>query len=288
MADSEFDMISHFGAVDELIQLIYQGTNKFVLISAVDGAHWTLHLGLTGAEGRWWKGNWTEKDIFRFLGNTSASNKLVETFSERLADNIVKGELFIGNWSTESGAEITLTLNPSAKSPVHIPLGQLDPIEAAAYASKILAEIANQAQKSRSCHLYPSGNLATPYHEPLNPRRAWRTPVALTPALTTSTASSSKREASLGHTEKTAKSSRHAATLAEVEADEQIKELKAELARAHQEVKDAKRKVETAQPDNLLASRAKTAVPAARPVKGASLANPNKKARRYQAMEFED
>lgn len=68
MADveSEFDMVSHFGAVDELIQLIYQGANKFVLISAVDSVGWTLHLGLTGA-GRWWKGKWTEKDIFKFL-----------------------------------------------------------------------------------------------------------------------------------------------------------------------------------------------------------------------------
>ena len=57
-SDSEFDMVSHFGAVDELIQLIYQGSNKFVLISAVDNVHWTLHLGLTGV-GRWWKGQWT-------------------------------------------------------------------------------------------------------------------------------------------------------------------------------------------------------------------------------------
>lgn len=65
-SDSEFDMVSHFGAVDELIQLIYQGSDKFVLISAVNNVHWTLHLGLAGV-GRWWKGQWTEKDIFKFL-----------------------------------------------------------------------------------------------------------------------------------------------------------------------------------------------------------------------------
>lgn len=59
--------------------------------------------------------------------------------------------------------------------------------------------------------------------------------------------------------------------------------------------------------ENLLASRAskydatdpvgellicgrftETAAPASKPVKGASLANPNKKARRYQAVEFDD
>ena len=66
MADSEFDMISHFGALDELIQLIYQGANKFVLLSAVDSVHWKVHLGLTNS-GRWWSGRWSEKDIFKFL-----------------------------------------------------------------------------------------------------------------------------------------------------------------------------------------------------------------------------
>lgn len=66
MADSHFDMLEHFGALDELIQLIYQGTNKFVLLSAVDSSRWTVHLGLTGSE-RWWRGVWSERDVFKFL-----------------------------------------------------------------------------------------------------------------------------------------------------------------------------------------------------------------------------
>lgn len=29
-------------------------------------------------------------------------------FAERLADNVIKGELFIGNWNTEQGSDITV------------------------------------------------------------------------------------------------------------------------------------------------------------------------------------
>ncbi|KAI0344538.1 hypothetical protein BDW22DRAFT_1354620 [Trametopsis cervina] len=276
MSESEFDMITHFGAVDELVQLIYQGANKFVLVSAVESVYWTLHLGLTGPEGRWWKGKWAERDIFKFLGNSSAPHKLIETFSERLADNIEKGELFIGNWSSERGAEITLTLNPSARSPVHIPLEELDPVVAASYASKILSEIASQAQKTRNCRLYPLAAPAT-----LPPPLSHQTTQQALP-------SSSRDEVVGKHAAK--KAVRYESTVSGLEADAnaKIKDLEAELARANQEVKDMKRKADASNPDSLLASRAKTIAPAVKPVKGASLANPNKKARRFAAMEFED
>lgn len=36
-----------------------------------------------------------------------------------------------------------MTLNPSAKSPVHIPLEELEPKDAAAYAAKMFAEVRN-------------------------------------------------------------------------------------------------------------------------------------------------
>jgi len=260
--------------LDELIQLIYQGPNKFVLLSAVDSVHWTVHLGLTGLEGRWWKGTWSEKDIFKFLGNSSVSNKLVETFADRLADNIVRGELFIGNWSLEEDAEITLTLNPSAKSPVHISLNQLDPVEAAAYACTIFAEIAGQAQKTRRCHLYQSAT-QTPNSQPQSPSTTHQSAHHPIPSSSKLPPSTSKPKA---------RKHIHEPSAHEREADEKIKELQAELAHAQQE---AKRKAAD-QPENYLASRAKGAAPAMKPAKGASLANPNKKARRYQAMEFED
>jgi hypothetical protein len=53
----------YFSALDELIQIVYQGSAKFVLMSRVDYASWTVHLGLSGSEGRWWRGKWTDADV---------------------------------------------------------------------------------------------------------------------------------------------------------------------------------------------------------------------------------
>ena len=59
------DVLSHFGGLDELIQVIYDGVERFVLLSKVDYTSWTIYLGLQGPEGRWWKGHWHEKDILQ-------------------------------------------------------------------------------------------------------------------------------------------------------------------------------------------------------------------------------
>lgn len=96
-----------------------------------------------------------------------------------------------------------------------------------------------------------------------------------------------------------------------------IKQLEVQLAKAQEEIKETKRHpppVERKPSENLLASRASTSTrfpefschgrffamcvanlwssegsgPSGKPVKGASLANPNKKARKYQELEFED
>lgn len=53
----------YFSALDELIQIIYQGAVKFVLLSRVDYNSWTVHLGLSGPEGRWWRGKWTDEKV---------------------------------------------------------------------------------------------------------------------------------------------------------------------------------------------------------------------------------
>lgn len=53
----------YFSALDELIQIIYQGSAKFVLMSRVDYSSWNVRLGLSGPEGRWWGGKWTEEKV---------------------------------------------------------------------------------------------------------------------------------------------------------------------------------------------------------------------------------
>ena len=60
------DVLSHFTNLDELIQVIYSGIERFVLLSKVDYTSWTIYVGLQGPEGRWWRGGWGEKDILKF------------------------------------------------------------------------------------------------------------------------------------------------------------------------------------------------------------------------------
>lgn len=59
-----------FGPLDELIQVIYQGPSRFVLLSRVDFdalvPSWTIHIGLAD-KGRWWRGRWEESDVDSFV-----------------------------------------------------------------------------------------------------------------------------------------------------------------------------------------------------------------------------
>jgi len=55
-------LFTHFIALDELIQLIYQGDSQFVVVSKVTKDAWTVHVGLA-RDGRWWQGRWTEDNV---------------------------------------------------------------------------------------------------------------------------------------------------------------------------------------------------------------------------------
>jgi hypothetical protein len=66
------DVLTHFGCLDELVQVIYQGFSRFVVLSAVDNQGWTIHMGLQGPEGRWWTGRWTAEDILRIAVRPSS------------------------------------------------------------------------------------------------------------------------------------------------------------------------------------------------------------------------
>jgi hypothetical protein len=75
----EDSIFSHFDLLHELIQVIYQGSHRFVLLSQVDDSGWTIHLGLSG-HGRWWSGKWTTETVMKiavsvhtpFLSNSVA------------------------------------------------------------------------------------------------------------------------------------------------------------------------------------------------------------------------
>ncbi len=60
------DFLANFFGLDELIQVIYQGFDKFVVLSSVDDSEWNIYVGLSG-NGRWWRGRWTENDFKSFF-----------------------------------------------------------------------------------------------------------------------------------------------------------------------------------------------------------------------------
>ncbi|KAJ7128962.1 hypothetical protein C8R43DRAFT_1026582 [Mycena crocata] len=254
------DVMANFGALDELIQVIYQGMDKFVVLSDVSDK-WNIHLGLTGPEGRWWYGSWREADVLAIVGKTS-SDILLESFAEKLADAIVQGELYV-----EEGERYKLTLGPTSKKPMHVALKEMEPAESAAYATEVFVAIALQAQ-SRHSRMNPSD---VPLASTSASSRA--PPPATSSKPTTSKAKVAADDG--GNKKATAKT---ATESSDREAQEEIKALKAEL------VKQQQKKKRHASPEQVAP---KPAVVAPRPLKGASLANPNKKARKYQAIEFE-
>ncbi|KZT08437.1 uncharacterized protein LAESUDRAFT_649275 [Laetiporus sulphureus 93-53] len=281
MTDS--DPLTAFLPLDELLQVIYQGSSRFVVLSSVDDTSWTVHIGLTGDEGRWWRGRWTDEDIRKGAVNATS----MDDFADSLADAFVQGELYIGNWSSRKGAHIDFVLGTNTSSPAHVPLVELSPEEAAAFATKVFATIAVQAQ-SRKCRLHPS-----PYDTP----RVKSGVTASEPAgaFDLRTASSTDKEQR---------------TLSDRK-DEEIKALKAELAREksirsispESPVQKHKRQAEeepetppntskltkstSIQETSKLKSIAKSTLPSAATThRGASLANPSQKARKYQALEF--
>ncbi|KAJ2931237.1 hypothetical protein H1R20_g5834, partial [Candolleomyces eurysporus] len=253
------DVFSSFSALDELIQVIYQSIYKFVVLSSVTDDKWTVYMGLSDSEGRWWKGSWEDHDVHAVLGS-KASDKLIEEFADQLAKLFVEGELYINNWSTAPGTQIKLTLGPSAKRPMHVSLEELSPSQAAEFATGIFLDIALQA-KSRKCRLHGS---SISYQSSSTSSVPLRAPQEAKPTLQSCVSDSSKK--SEPPIASSSRATGHAATAARtVETEPKA---------------DPAKKRATA-PEKPAAS------PVPRPQKGVSLANPNKKARKYKAIEFE-
>jgi hypothetical protein len=242
--------LSHFGVLDELIQVIYQGFDRFVVLSQVTESAWSIHLGLKGPEGRWWRGSWSTKHILD-ITNGVQSSQVFENFAEKLRTAFINGDLTIGEW-TEKDSDINLTFGSTAKRPLHMALKELSAAEAASYATVVFTEIALQAQ-SRKCQLNPlfSPRNVSLIADPSHANSASTLPSKCTPLDLNQVPVPAVNQA----------------------AERKIKVLEAELARSKKR----------SPPGDTISKPSASS----RPPKGSSLANPNKKARKYQALEFE-
>ncbi|KAI5121976.1 hypothetical protein M0805_002046 [Coniferiporia weirii] len=153
-----------FGPVDDLVQVVYQGSQRFVLLSRVDFEArepcWTVHLGLTDV-GRWWRGRWVEKDVYGFVGaNVSAA--LLDNLADKIARTLVAGELFIGGWTSRTETvELKIVFGPAGKFPLSIPLTELSASDAVVFTTNELFSLSLNAQQ-RKCRLNPPAFLPPP------------------------------------------------------------------------------------------------------------------------------
>ncbi|KAF5345324.1 hypothetical protein D9758_008483 [Tetrapyrgos nigripes] len=245
--------LESFGCLDELIQIIYQSVHRFVLLSNVTEEEWTVHLGLSGSEGRWWRGVWKDKDVFETIGSISkATGKLLEGFAQKLADCVVNGDIFISDWSSAPGAQIKVKrpvprCKPD-KKPVHIPLTEISAAEAASFSTRMFLDIAIQA-KSRKNQLHGGAEL---------------------PALAVSSTFSTT-DFDIG------KPSASSSVKDALSASDEAPERKSPAKKREEKAGKSTKRKESEPPQPKLA----------RTLKGASLVNPNKKARKFKAQEFE-
>ncbi|KAG6920055.1 hypothetical protein DXG01_010123 [Tephrocybe rancida] len=157
---------------------------------------------------------------------------------------------------------IQLTFGPSSKKPQHIPLVEITSADAASHATDVLLDIALQAQ-SRKCRLHPD-QFASTYVSPTPRTEA---------IIDTKPTTSSRPVIPIPH-RTTPTSVKSTPPLSGSTKDAEITALKAELEKEKQ------------RPSPQTDSKTKLAV-VQKQLKGASLANPNKKARKYKAIEFE-
>lgn len=235
-------------------------------------------MSMVGKEGKWWRGVWTADNIRTVVG-PKPSDKLLETFAVNLADAFVKGELHVGNWSTTAGAKIDLTIGPTSKKPLSIPLAELSAVEAAAYASSVFLEIALQAQ-SRQCRLQPAAvsSVLSPIDYMALLGNTRNVPEqAMSMAMATKMEADARPMVSETKTQGDIEAFEPPTSTNDKDRKEKLRALKAQI--------DQRRQVGKKKPSAATSTLEPRAQP--RPLKGASLANPNKKARKYQALEFE-
>jgi len=164
-------------------------------------------------------------------------------------------------------------LGPTTQKPAQIPLTEMALEEAAAYATSTFIDIALQAQ-SRKCKLYPSASDYTSSLLSFAPAAA-----STRSTLVESPKRKESRPELPGEVEPSQMVAKHAIspgkTISQKNASEEA------VKTSH--IKDS-RKTGLSSLSGISSSKPVAPV---RTQKGASLANPNKKARKYQALEFE-
>ncbi|KAH9164906.1 hypothetical protein EDB89DRAFT_1911814 [Lactarius sanguifluus] len=264
-----------------LAQLIPPGTGgrdfEFILLTSLKPDAWFVHVG--HPDGRWWNGAWHAADV-ESLAKSDMSPARVAVFAQRVANTIVEREIAITH--EDDFQDMKLVLGTRSKKPLRIPLSALDPQAASRFAFECFARVAQDAQ-THGCHiLRTSSGHTLDTHSDAEPQHT-------SPLKRKRTLQSS--ESSRASSPPPSRKAHQMQTPAERAAQAQVQELKAELAKARASAAAAVALAAEREPpgfggtvDRLFSSR--SAAPAVQRRPGASLANPNKAARRVTAVEF--
>jgi len=291
----------YFTRLEGLIQLFSCKSSRFVLLSSVSPDAWTVKLGQI-SDGKWWEGVWSEEDVLGIAGQ-NVSAKHMKAFSQRLEATIAKGEVDISNWdpsnwdpSSSKAEGMSFVLDPTAKRPLHLPLRELSTNEAARFTVKYLSTLAEHSREhqnrlfSRSSITRSSSSKRQRSPSPSQQRTSPKT--RRQRALSEDDAPSSSSSPAKRHKSQVKSNDKGERGHAQGE----IERLKQELVRVRNREERAEREHRERERELIASERlaggstdklkSRAVAPAAARRPGSSLANPNQKARRYQATQF--
>lgn len=291
----------------------------YILLTNLEPDAWVIHVG--HPDGRWWNGTWCAADVEK-LASGDMSPARLGAFAQRIARTIVQREVAIAHEGVDF-RHMKLVLGTQAKKPLHLTLSELDSENAARFAFEYFARIAEDAQ-AHGCRILhgdggspDAGTDSQPQGVPNPPLKRRRTQSSINsplPSRGTSPMSQQSYDIRTAHSHDddnaelpgTAKGraqrlpdrdpgkrkppSTQGKTPTESAALAEVQELRAELAKARADAAAAVARASEREPSGLGGSvdrlRSRPAVPVMPRRPGASLANPNKAARRVTAVEF--
>ncbi|KAN0106992.1 hypothetical protein V8E52_010594 [Russula decolorans] len=281
---------------------------KYMMLTSLKPDAWLVHVGRP--DGRWWKGAWRVSDMEK-LASGDMSSARVGAFAQRVARTIVQREVAVAHEGVDS-QNMKLVLGTQTKKPIRIALSELDKESAARFAFEYFARIAEDARAHGCRILHEDAGDTDVDTDPLpSKRRRTHSTIAPSRAISTLSQHSHKHKNSpsihddddaelpgtsqakgthRSHGKSTGKRNPPPPEQASETTAAEVRVLKAELAKARADATAAVALAAEREPFGLGGSvdrlRSRAAVPVMTRRPGASLANPNKAARRVTAVEF--
>lgn len=289
--------LASLAPLDGLSQLVIVEPSCFALYSAIspDQSRWEVFLALQD-HGRWWMGSWSEGDVRAMVGSRATENDIhaLATSAKLL---IAENDVEVTGWSPglERGAGLLqLRFGPSGDKPLRISLEELSAEDAALQASRIVFSLLQRSREGTRRLVFPPtpASTSTPFSSigsssslPVTAPTSLRpsTPVVSSRVLPLARPSSPSPVALTGKPTSSAQPSptvnrdSHPASVKPVEKGQE-----------EESDDDLVPRIPTKPTSSPKKKPISKIITPKRPASGASLSNPNKRARRVVSLEFED